>query len=79
MRYGDKNVTMHLFLAVMYKDKLWFLDPSWQQFLPLPDDSKPPELWVEADKIVERLREYGVSEERHHVWLDALPIPNSET
>jgi hypothetical protein len=70
-------VSQHQFL-VLEDDVTWVVDPTWQQFLPGPDPTRPKILRTPLSMLERTLTTYGVPQEFHCIWTEAVPIADTE-
>ena len=76
MVYGSSGVPLHKFFRVIYNDREWILDPTWQQFL-IDIDAEATQdkmLWCRTDDIEKKLLENNLPREKHHIWKDAVVL-----
>ncbi len=54
------------------------VDATWQQFLPEPDPAKPSVIVIPESQVAEALTELGIPQDRHYLWLAAVPMLRPE-
>lgn len=70
----------HFLRTVMPNGDTFFMDPTWQQYLPEGTDysQHPHVLIMPSDQMAETLAAHGVPESRHRSWLAAKIDPRPE-
>ena len=79
LRFEKRGVAMHQFIRVTLGNEAWIIDPTWQQFLQVPDSGKPHVLCIRESDISQTLSENGISQTTQDIWKQAeeMPMPDN--